>query len=94
MLNVQKAFDSVWHNGLFYKLFHFGIHGDLWFVLMEWYSKLTSSVLWDDRHSWYFSVQQGVRQGAVLSPLLYTIFTSDLLSSLESSGLGVFIGSI
>ena len=94
LLDVQKAFDSVWHNGLFYKLFQFGIRGDLWYVLYNWYNGLSSSILWNNRISRKFAVAQGVRQGAVLSPILYAVFTSDLLSTLESSSLGVQIGHI
>ena len=94
LLDVQKAFDSVWHNGLFYKLFQFGIRGDLWYVLYNWYNGLSSSILWNNRISRKFAVAQGVHQGAVLSPILYAVFTSDLLSTLESSSLGVQIGHI
>ena len=94
LLDVQKAFDTVWHNGLFLKLFQFGIRGDLWHIIYNWYRSLSSAVLWNNHTSRYFPVAQGVRQGAVLSPILYAVFTSDLLSSLESSGLGVMINSI
>lgn len=94
LLDVQKAFDTVWHNGLFYKLFQFGIRGDIWYVLYNWYSRLSSSVIWDDRISRDFPVAQGVRQGAVLSPILYAVYTSDLLSTLEDSGLGVYISHL
>ena len=36
-------------------------------------------------------VAQGVRQGAVLSPILYAVYTSELLAALELSNLGVSI---
>ena len=51
-------------------------------------------VLCDNRISRSFTVAQGVRQGAVLSPILYAIYTSDLLFDLESSNLGVSIDHI
>ena len=41
-----------------------------------------------------FSIKQGVKQGAVLSPLLYSLFVNYLLVELEHSGLGVRIDSI
>ena len=94
LVDVQKAFDTVWHSGLFYKLFHLGVRGDLWHTLFNWYSSSTSSVLWYDRVSRPFLVRQGVRQGAVLSPLLYAVFTSELLFLLEASDLGVRIGTV
>ena len=93
LVDVQKAFDTVWHSGLFYKLFHLGVRGDLWHTLFNWYSSSTSSVLWYDRVSRPFPV----RQGAVLSPLLYplyAVFTSELLFLLEASDLEVRIGTV
>ena len=93
LLDVQKAFDTVWHNGLFLKLFQLGLRGDIWFTLYNWYRRISSSVLWNDSVSRSFPVLQGVRQGAVLSPLLYSVFTTELLSILEGSGLGVYIGA-
>ncbi len=93
-LDVKKAFDSVWHKGLFYKLFYFGIRGDIWYTLFNWYNRLSSNILWNGFISRSFPISQGVRQGAVLSPLLYAIYTSELLSCLESSGLGVHINSV
>ncbi len=68
-----------------------GVRGELCFVLFNWSSRLTSAILWENCVSHSFSVAQGVRQGAVLSRLLYAVFTSNLLYLLESSGLGVVI---
>ena len=37
LMDVAKAFDSVWHNGLFYKLYNAGMDGKLWRILRELY---------------------------------------------------------
>ena len=39
-------------------------------------------------------IKQGVKQGAVLSPLLYSLFVNDLLVELEQSGLGMRMDNI
>ena len=31
--DVQKAFDSVWRNGLWFKLWEFGVRGKMWRVI-------------------------------------------------------------
>ena len=51
-------------------------------------------VRWQDRYSRQFRVSQGVRQGALLSPLFYATFVNDLLTILESHKLGISIGSV
>lgn len=41
-----------------------------------------------------FPIKQGVREGALLSPLFYSIFINDLLVELKKQELGVSIGPI
>ena len=93
-LDVRKAFDTVWHSGLLLKLIQFQVPKYIWSIINNWYHHCTSSILWNSSTSRSFSVQQGVRQGAVLSPLLYCIFVNDLLSQLSSSGYGVRVHNI
>ena len=93
LLDVQKAFDTVWHNGLFHKLYSYGIKGHTWRILRKWYQSTTCTVLWEGEQSNPFNIKQGVKQGAVLSPLLYSLFVNDLLAQLEQSGLGVRMGN-
>ena len=93
-IDVRKAFDTVWHNGLLLKLLQFEFPKYLWIIVHNWYHHCTSSVLWNSITSCSFPVQQGVRQGAVLSPLLYCILVNDLLSQLSSSGYGVHVRNI
>ena len=94
LLDVQKASDTVGHNGLFHKLYSYGIKDHTWHLLRSWYQSTTCTVLWDGEQSHPFSTRQGVKQGAVLSPLLYRLFVNDLLLELEHSGLSVRIGSV
>ena len=94
LLDVQKAFDTVWHNGLFHKLYSYGINDHAWHILRKWHQSTTTTVLWDGEQSHPFNIKQGVKQGAVLSPLLYSLFVNDLLVELEHSGLGVRIDSV
>ena len=93
-LDVRKAFDTVWHVGLMYKLSKFQCPLYIWHLLNNWYRNSTSAVLWNSCISRSFNIQQGVRQGAILSPLLYSLFVDSLLDQLTSSGHGVSIGNI
>ena len=41
-----------------------------------------------------FCVSSGVRQGGVLSPLLFAVYVDDLIAKLRCSGFGIHIGSL
>ena len=50
-------------------------------------------VEFNDTHSDSFNVSNGVKQGGVISPTLFTCYIDDMLSKLKSSGLGCHVGS-
>lgn len=93
-LDVRKAFDTVWHEGLLVKMHQKGIQGPIWHIINKWYTTCTSSLLWNGKQSKQFPIQQGVRQGGVLSPFLYCIFVDELLDILSESGIGVTINGL
>ncbi|XP_072172338.1 uncharacterized protein [Diadema setosum] len=93
-LDAAKAFDTVWHNGLLLKLFKAGVHGSLWLLVRNLYEGLTAKVWWNGRTSEPFHVRQGVRQGGILSPLLYLVYINGLITKLRDSGLGSSVHSI
>ena len=66
-LDSSKAFDNVWHDGLFSKLYDFGIKGKALNLIMTSYKDLSSYVLVNGIKSQTFPVRQGVRQGGVTS---------------------------
>ena len=88
-IDVHKAFDTVWHVGLIVKPYERSIPHYILQLIVRWYENLSSAVLWQSSLSRSFSIMQGVRQGAILSPLLYSVFVDDLLMTLQKSGYGV-----
>ena len=65
-LYVQKAYDTVWRNGLWVKMWELGVRGKMWRVIKEMYRVSRSAVLLDGECSEAFDVQQGVAQGCTL----------------------------
>ena len=63
----SKAFENVWHDGLFSKLYDFGIKGKALNLIMTSYENLSSYILVNGIKSQPFPVKQGVRQGGVTS---------------------------
>ena len=48
-------------------------------------------VRWGNAMSSIFTVHNGVKQGGVISPVLYNLYTDNLLTQLKQSGLGCYI---
>ena len=88
-LDIQKAYDTVWRNGLWYKLWDMGVKGKMWRVIKKMYGESKSMVFLEGERSEGFSVDQGVAQGCSLSPILFSIFINDLLKEVEHTELGI-----
>jgi hypothetical protein len=93
-IDVTKAYDTVWQDGLWKKLWDVGVFGKVWRFIRGWYQGMTSTVLVDGKMTREFEVKQGVKQGAVLSPLLYAIFVDDVVEEMKRLGLGVVVNGI
>ena len=92
-LDIQKAYDTVWHDGLWYKLWDMGVKGRMWRVIKKMYMSSRSAVLLEGEKSDSFNVQQGVAQGCSLFPILFSVFINDLLKEVEQAELGIQLSS-
>ena len=90
-LDASKAFDRVNHVKLFDKLVDRGLPGNIIKVLIDWYGKISVSVKWNNCFSKSVPVKSGIRQGGILSPVLFNIYVDSLILGLKSSGLGCHI---
>ena len=61
-LDISKAFDKVWHNGLIYKLKQNGIAGDLLDTLTNFLKERKQRVILNGQHSTWTHVEAGVPQ--------------------------------
>ena len=90
-IDLSKAYDRVWRTGLWKRLWDEGIRGKLWRVLKNMYSDTQNCVLAGTARSEFFSVDIGVRQGCVLSPLLFSIYINELIREINRTGIGLGI---
>lgn len=78
LLDVEKAFDNVWHEGLIYKLNIFNVPLYLTKIIRNYLQNRTFRVSLEGSVSDSYAIPAGVPQGSLLGPILYSIFTSDL----------------
>ena len=90
-LDASKAFDRINHWTLFSKLITRGVPCPLVRSIMFWYRTQTICVKWGKLCSSYFSVSNGVRQGGILSPKLFSVNVDDLSVALSATKTGCVI---
>ena len=81
-LDISKAFDKVWHDGLIYKLKPNGINGDLLRLIENFLSDRFQRVALNGQTSSWNKIKVGVPQGSQ-GPLFFLIYINDFPSKLR-----------
>ena len=93
-LDLSKAFDRVWRDGLFFQLWQNGIQGKVWRLLRNLYKNVENKVLFNSFESDWFEQEFGVKQGCILSPTLFSVLMKDLTDMLDSNSTGISFSSV
>ena len=88
LLDASKAFDRVDYIKLFEKLVNKGMCPLTIRLLLNMYTHQKLQVKWNKTKSHKFNVTNGVRQGGVLSPFLFSVYMDELLVTLKNKGVG------
>ena len=93
-LDASKAFDRVNHQKLFAKLIEGGAPRWCIRILCHWYCNQLLCVRWESVVSDFPPVNNGVRQGGIMSPLLFNCYVNDLSDQLQKLPVGCCCGDM
>lgn len=77
-VDMRKCFDSIYRNGLWMKLYNMGINGKLLRIIRSMYTSVKSCVKRCYTFSEFFDISVGLRQGEIISPILFSLFVENL----------------
>ena len=93
-MDASKAFDRVCYRELFNILLDKKVCPRIVQLLCYMYLNQAYCVKWNNKHSTNFSVSNGVKQGAVISPILFTAYMDKLFKQLKRNGIGCHVGPV
>ena len=91
-IDYSKAFDSVIHNHLFQTMSTMGFPKHLIKLIANLYQGQKATIRWNNEHSKFFEIQKGVRQGCILSPHLFNIYTEQIMRNADIEDMGIKCG--
>lgn len=77
-LDIKKAFDSVWHDGLTFRIMKATEDAHLTKILDSFLRQRTGRIAVEGERSAAFTINRGVPQGSRLGPILYNLYSASV----------------
>jgi len=90
-VDLKKAFDSIWRVGRLHKLLQINVGGCFYNLIKSFYFNSTCAIKIAQKQTRPFRYARGVRQGCILSPMLFYLYVNDPPSAYESTLSGPFV---
>ena len=79
-IDFKKAFDRVWHDGLWHTLENYKIGKRITMLIKGLYEQAKSTVMVNNDYSSWFTSNLGEKQGCILSPMLFNLFLERIMT--------------
>jgi len=83
--DIEKAYDSMWREGLLIKMEKMGIGGRLYNWVLDFLSNRTFRVKVGDAVSDDFRIENGIPHGSAISPILFNIMINDIFVNVDGN---------
>jgi hypothetical protein len=93
-VDLRKAYDTVWRGGLWSCLEKKGLGGKFLNIVKELYKDHSRRVRTVGGMTDWIRCNKGVKQGCVLSPMLFALYVADIGERMQENMKGVHIGNI
>lgn len=84
-LDIEKAYDSMWKDGLLIKLHGAGIRGKMFHWIKDFLNNRSIQVRVGGEFSMSVGIENGTPQGSVISPVLFNVMINDIFQQIPSS---------
>jgi len=91
-IDFSKAYDLINRVKLWERLKTSSVSGNLMKAIKSLYASVSSSVRVNSHQTDWFEVNCGLRQGCILSPVLFNLYINDLALYLKASDIGINVG--
>ena len=93
-MDLEKAYDSVWREGMWQIAKYYGVPRQIVEMLRDYYNGSSSCVRIDGGQGDWFPINTGLRQGCVMSPSLFNIYMDAMMGQvIGGTPGGVMVGS-
>ena len=83
-VDMKRCFDSIYLNALWLKLYKANVDGKVLRIIRSMYQSVKSCVRHCENYSDYFNIAVGLRQGEIISPILFSLFVEDIEMYLQN----------
>ena len=91
-IDYSKALDSISQVQMFEILSEMGFPKHLVVLLEALYNDQSAVIRWNGRHGSAFKIEIGGRQGCIISPHLFNLYTESVIRQAEIEEMGIKIG--